>query len=85
MIKRVMLAAALLMAAAALFPTWAETTLRIGLISDPDMLDPSLARTLPAALSLPRCATSWSISVRNSISSRNSRPIGIGPTTARVW
>jgi peptide/nickel transport system substrate-binding protein len=45
MIKRVMLAAALLMMAAGLFPTQAETTLRIGLNSDPDMLDPSLART----------------------------------------
>ena len=45
MIKRMILAAALLMMAAALFPTQAETTLRIGLNNDPDMLDPSLART----------------------------------------
>src|ERR1700676_4082749 len=45
MIKRVTLAGALLMMAAALFPTKAQTTLRIGLGSDPDMLDPSLART----------------------------------------
>ncbi len=37
------LAAALVMAAA--LPASAETTLRIGLAEDPDVLDPTLART----------------------------------------
>jgi hypothetical protein len=37
-----MVGAVLLTVAAAFTPTRAETVLRVGLMSDPDMLDPSL-------------------------------------------
>jgi hypothetical protein len=40
----------------------AAQTLRIGLAEDPDVLDPTLSRTLSAASSGPLCAISCSMS-----------------------
>jgi oligopeptide transport system ATP-binding protein len=54
-------------------PTQAQT-LRIGLAEDPDVLDPTLARSFVAAWCSPHCATSWSTSTRSSTSCRSWPP-----------
>ena len=71
MIRQTALAA---LAALSLSTAAQAQTLRIGLAEDPDVLDPTLARTFVGRIVFARCATSCSTSTRSSRSCRSSPP-----------
>jgi peptide/nickel transport system substrate-binding protein len=70
--KRTLTAAVL---AAALASTAGAQTLRIGLAEDPDVLDPTMARTFVGRIVFAGCATSCSTSTTSSPSCRSSPPL----------
>jgi peptide/nickel transport system substrate-binding protein len=70
-------------AAIATVPGYTQT-LRFGLAEDPDVLDPTLARTLSAAWCSPRFATNSSTSTKSSTSLRSCSQLNGRPTTRRL-